>query len=99
AGLPYYMSPGNHDVGFVAGESTDRGQGLRNYLAAMTDLVPRDGNLRRLDGYPTYAFAYGNTFLLALDSNIAADERQFEWARKQLEGLDRARFKHVITFF
>jgi 3',5'-cyclic AMP phosphodiesterase CpdA len=99
AGLPYYLSPGNHDVGFVAGESPDRGIGLRNYLSAVAHLVPRDGNLRRLDGYPAYAFAYGNTFLLALDSNIASDERQLDWARKQLEGLDRGRFKHLVAFF
>jgi len=99
AGLPYYLSPGNHDVGFVLGEKTDRGAGLRNYLAAMSDLVPRDGNLRRLDGYPTYAFAYGNAFFLALDSNIASDERQLGWIEKQLDGLDRARFRHVIAFF
>jgi 3',5'-cyclic AMP phosphodiesterase CpdA len=96
AGLPYYMSPGNHDI---SGLNPDRSEGLRNYLGAMAHLVPRDGTLRRLDGYPTYAFAYGNTFLLALDSNIAGDERQLEWARKQLEGLDRGRFKHLVAFF
>jgi hypothetical protein len=99
AGLPYYLSPGNHDVGFVLGETTDRGAGLRNYLAAMSDLVPHDGNLRRLDGYPTYAFAYGNTFFLALDSNIASDDKQFTWVQKQLAGLDRGRFHNVVAFF
>jgi 3',5'-cyclic AMP phosphodiesterase CpdA len=99
AGLPYYLSPGNHDLGYVIGERTDRGAGLRNYLAAMAELIPKDGNLRRLDGYPTYAFGYGNVFLLALDSNIASDDRQLEWARRQLEGLDRARFRHVVAFF
>lgn len=98
AGLPYYPSPGNHDVAFGAGESTDR-LGLRNYLAAIAALVPRDGNLRRLDGYPTYAFAYGNTFVLALDSNIANDQQQLDWASKQLDGLDRGRFKHLVAFF
>jgi hypothetical protein len=98
-GLPYYLSPGNHDVGFVLGERSDRGAGLRNYLAAMSELVPRDGNLRRLDGYPTYAFAYGNAFFLALDSNIASDDRQLAWVQKQLEALDRKRFHHVIAFF
>jgi 3',5'-cyclic AMP phosphodiesterase CpdA len=99
AGLPYYLSPGNHDVGYVLGEKSDRGAGVRNYLAAMSELVPRDGNLRRLDGYPTYAFAYGNAFFLALDSNIAGDDKQFAWAQRQLEGLDRARFRHVVAFF
>jgi hypothetical protein len=98
-GLPYYMSPGNHDAGYVIGEKTDRGAGIRNYLAAMADLVPRDGTLRRLAGYPTYAFGYGNVFVLALDSNIAADDRQLDWVRAQLEGLDHGRFRHVVAFF
>jgi hypothetical protein len=99
AGLPYYLAPGNHDVGYVIGEPSDRGPGLRNYLQAMSQLVPHDGNLRRLAGYPSYAFGYGNTFLLALDSNIAGDERQLAWARAQLQGLDRRRFPHVVAFF
>jgi hypothetical protein len=121
-GLPYYMSPGNHDVGYVIPEKTDRpanpgklseasrssepppvirdrGAGLRNYLTAMADLVPREGTLRRLAGYPTYAFGYGNVFVLALDSNIAADDRQFDWVRAQLDGLDRRRYHHVVAFF
>ena len=97
-GLPYYLSPGNHDVGLGGGEARDL-LGLKNYLGAMAELVPRDGNVRRLDGYPTYAFAYGNTFVLALDSNIATDDRQLEWARKQLEGLDQRRFRHIVAVF
>jgi len=72
---------------------------VQNYLAAMAELVPRDGHVRRLDGYPCYAFAYGNTFVLALDSNIAGDDRQFEWVRKQLEGLDQRRFRHLVAVF
>ncbi|HEX6185117.1 MAG TPA: hypothetical protein VFZ44_14620, partial [Pyrinomonadaceae bacterium] len=60
---------------------------------------PPDGAARRLKGYPTYAFGYGNTFLVALDSNIADDNAQFEWARAQLEGLDRGRYKNVVAFF
>jgi 3',5'-cyclic AMP phosphodiesterase CpdA len=110
AGLPYYMSPGNHDVGYVIPGNADkiaeppavvrdRGAGVRNYLAAMADLVPRDGSVRRLDGYPTYAFGYGSVFVLALDSNIAGDDRQLAWARAQLEGLDRRRYHHVVAFF
>jgi hypothetical protein len=112
-GLPYYMSPGNHDVGYVIPDRTDRGAngaeppsvvrdrgpGVHNYLAAMAALVPREGTLRRLDGYPTYAFGYGNLFVLALDSNIAADDRQLDWVRAQLEGLDRRRYRHVVAFF
>jgi hypothetical protein len=72
---------------------------VRNYLDAMSALMPADGSPRRLAGYPTYAFGYGNTFVLALDSNIAGDQTQFEWTTRQLEGLDRARYVNVIVFF
>jgi 3',5'-cyclic AMP phosphodiesterase CpdA len=99
AGLPYFLSPGNHDVGSAPANRPDRKVGLDNYLAAVSQLVPRDGHLRRLSGYPTYAFGYGNVFVLALDSNIATDDRQLAWARAQLEGLDRRRYRHVIAFF
>lgn len=99
ANLPYFLSPGNHDVGSAPVDRPDRKAALGNYLAAIAHLIPRDGNLRRLDGYPSYAFGYGNTFVVALDSNIAGDDKQFEWARRQLEGLDRRRYRHVIAFF
>ena len=99
-GIPYFLAPGNHDVtGAAALDSPLRGEGLRNYLAAVGNLIPPDGAPRRLDGYPTYAFGYGNAFFIALDSNIATDDKQFEWAKSQLEGLDRARYRHVIAFF
>jgi hypothetical protein len=62
-------------------------------------MIPRDGAPRRLEGYPTYAFGYGNTFVIALDSNVAGDQRQLEWVRGQLEGLDRDRYVHRIAFF
>ena len=65
----------------------------------MSRLIPPDGATRRLDGYPTYAFGYGNTFVLALDSNIAEDPTQLAWAAGQLEGLDRERYVHVVAFF
>jgi hypothetical protein len=100
AGIPYFLAPGNHDV--TAAESltaTNRLEGLRNYLSAMDRLIPPDGAARRLKGYPTYAFAYGNSFFLALDSNIASDATQLRWVRRQLEGLDRNRFRHVFAFF
>lgn len=99
AGIPYFLAPGNHDV--TAADSltaTNRLEGLHNYLSAMDRLIPPDGAARRLKGYPTYAFAYGNSFFLALDSNIASDPIQFRWAKRQLEGLDRKRFRHVFAF-
>ena len=73
--------------------------GLRNYLAAIGNLIPPVGAPRRLEGYPTYAFGYGNAFFIALDSNIATDDKQYEWTKSQLEGLDRARYRHVVAFF
>lgn len=99
-GVPYFLAPGNHDVtGAAALDNRGRQEGLRNYLRAMAQLIPPDGATRRLDGYPTYAFGYGNSFFLALDSNIAEDSVQFDWARRQLEGLDRRRFPNVVAFF
>ncbi len=100
AGIPYFLAPGNHDVTSSADlDSPDRQLGLHNYLSAVSRLIPPDGATRRLDGYPTYAFGYGNTFVLALDSNIAEDPVQAAWAASQLEGLDRERYIHVVAFF
>ena len=100
AGVPYFLAPGNHDVTAAADLNAPRRlRGLSNYLSAMSRLIPPDGATRRLDGYPTYAFGFGNTFVLALDSNIAQDSTQFDWAAAQLEGLDRERYVHVVAFF
>jgi hypothetical protein len=100
AGLPYFLAPGNHDVtGSPDLHAPMRQEGLRNYLDAVAHLIPPDGAPRRLEGYPTYAFGYGHVFVLALDSNIAADHRQLNWAKDQLEGLDRQRYPLVIAFF
>ncbi len=99
-GVPYFLAPGNHDVTSAADlENPGRKEGLANYLRAVAQLIPPDGATRRLDGYTTYAFGYGNTFVLAVDSNIAADSVQFHWARAQLEGLDRKRFSNIVAFF
>lgn len=99
-GVPYFLAPGNHDVTSAADlNAPGRRDGLRNYLQALGSLIPPDGASRRLEGYPTYAFGYGNTFVLAFDSNIATDSVQFEWARKQLAGLDRKRYVHVVAVF
>ena len=100
AGVPYFLAPGNHDVTSAPNlDAPGRLRGLRNYLSAVSRLIPADGAMRRLDGYPAYAFGYGNTFVLALDSNIADDPTQFAWAAAQLEGLDRERYIHVVAFF
>jgi hypothetical protein len=99
-GVPYFLAPGNHDVTSASDlAAPGRQQGLRNYLAAMAKLIPADGATRRLAGYPTYAFGFGNTFVLALDSNIADYTTQFAWARAQLAGLDRRRYTHIVAFF
>lgn len=100
AGVPYFLAPGNHDVTASADlNAAGRVNGLKNYIAATAQLIPPDGASRRLAGYPTYAFGYGNTFIVALDSNIAGDDIQFNWVKAQLEGLDRARYVNVIAFF
>ena len=100
AGVPYYLAPGNHDV-TAAGSLNDPGRkvGLTNYLQAVSQLIPPDRSVRRLDGYPTYAFGYGNTFVIAFDSNIAEDSTQYAWVKYQLDGLDRRRYTHVVAFF
>lgn len=99
-GLPYFLAPGNHDVtGSPDLQSPGRQEGLANYLRAMRQLIPPKGATRRLDGYPTYGFGYGNTFVLAIDSNIGEDSTQIAWASRQLEGLDRDRYKHIVVVF
>ena len=99
-GVPYFLAVGNHDVG-NATDLTDarRLAGLRNYFAANSALIPPNGNPRRLANYPTFAFGYGNTFVVAIDSSIPDDSTQFDWARSQLERLDRKRYVNVAFFF
>jgi hypothetical protein len=99
-GVPYFLAPGNHDVTSASDlASAGRQTGLRNYLNAMSQLIPPDGATRRLAGYPTFAFGYGNTFVVGFDSNIAGDSTQFAWVKTQLEGLDRRRYRHIVAFF
>ena len=95
ANIPFFFAIGNHDV---AGEG-GRALGLQNTLTAISKLIPAEGSPRRLNGYPAYSFGYGNSFFIALDSNIAGDDVQLAWAKGQLEGLDRRRYRHVIAFF
>jgi hypothetical protein len=99
AGVSFFFSVGNHDVtGMPAGDPV-RMLGLHNTLTAMSKLIPPEGSPRRLGGYPTYTFGYGNSFFIAFDSNIAIDPLQLAWVTAQLEHLDRARYRHVIAFF
>lgn len=98
AGIPYYLAVGNHDVRNSPNlADSDRVRGLKNYLAANKNLIPPDGSPRRLSGYPTYAVAYGNTYVLLFDSIIAGDSTQYNWIRRQFEGLDRRRFTNIVA--
>jgi Calcineurin-like phosphoesterase len=98
-GVPYFLAPGNHDVSAATTvDDPKRQPGLRNYLDAVSQLIPPDGSPRRLSGYPTYSFGYGNTFVIAFDANIAGDEKQYQWVKAQLEELDRKRYPNVIAF-
>jgi hypothetical protein len=100
AGVPYFPVAGNHDVTpALTASAPERQAGLQNYFDAVSALIPGNGSPRRLSGYPAYAVGYGNTFVLAIDSNIAGDEKQYRWVKGQLEGLDRSRYVNVIAFF
>jgi hypothetical protein len=96
--MPYFFAVGNHDVINAAGDPA-RALGLHNTLAAMSRLIPPVGSPRRLNGYATYAFGYGNLFAIAMDSTIASDVTQLAWVTDQLEHLDRTRYRHVVVFF
>lgn len=99
AGLPFFFAPGNHDVTTRPPGDPDREHGVRNTLAAMANLMPPDGSPRRLDGYATFSFGYGNSFFIVLDSQIATDAKQLAWVTGQLEGLNRSRYRHVFAVF
>ncbi|MBV9482351.1 MAG: metallophosphoesterase [Acidobacteria bacterium] len=90
-GVSYYLVPGNH-------EHTDTAAGMKNYLDAVSALIPPEGSPLRAPGLTTYAFGYGNTFVIALDANVAGDEKQYRWIKNQLEVLDRQRYVNVIVF-
>jgi hypothetical protein len=99
ANVSYFMAAGNHDVtGPNVIDAPNRPQALKNFLDLHAHFIPPEGSARRLSGYPTYAFGYGNTFFLTLDSNLAADDQQFKWVQQQLEGLDRGRYVNVVIF-
>ena len=99
-GVPYFLAPGNHDLTSAPrADAPMRQAGLKNYLDAVAQLIPPDGATRRLTGYPTYAVGYGNTFVMAFDSNIAGDDRQYAWVAAQLAGLDRTRYPNIVAVF
>lgn len=98
--VPYFLAVGNRDVGSGKDLADPRrAAGVSNYLAANARLIPPDGSPRRLTGYPTYAFGYGNTFFVAFDSDIPEDSAQFAWVKSQLMSLDRRRYPNVAVFF
>jgi hypothetical protein len=90
-GTPYFLVPGNH-------EHTTEPEGFKNYLEAVSALIPPEGSPRRLRGHTTFSFGFGNLFVVGLDANVPEDEAQYQWIKGQLEGLDRHRFVHVIVF-
>lgn len=96
--VPYFLVPGDQEVSPAdALQHPERQRGLQNLLGLQGNLIPAEGSPRRLATYPTYAVGYGNTLVLVFDSNIANDEKQYEWVSAQLEGLNRDRFKNVIA--
>jgi hypothetical protein len=97
--VPYFFTVGNHDVTNGVAGDPGRALGLHNTLSAMARLIPPEGSPRRLSGYATYTFGFGNLFAIAIDSNIAPDRTQLSWITDQLEHLDRSRYRHVIAFF
>jgi hypothetical protein len=99
AGLPYFLAPGNHDVTGSRNISAPQRQlGLANFMQATGGLRGAAGT-HVLTGYPSLAFGYGNTYVLALDSNIADDSIQLAWATAHLAGLDHKRYQHIVAFF
>jgi hypothetical protein len=100
AGIPYFLTPGNHDLPSFSGlRDANRNVGLTNYFHAVARTIPSNGDARRLKDYPAFAFGYGNTFVITFDSNIADDRKQFDWVEDQLEHLDHARYTNIVVFF
>jgi 3',5'-cyclic AMP phosphodiesterase CpdA len=97
AGVPFFFAAGNHDVTGTPAGDPHHSLGLHNTLSAISRLIPSEGSPRRLNGYATYAFGYGNAFFIVLDSNIPSDAVQLAWTSDQLDHLDRVRYQHVIV--
>jgi len=98
ADIPYFLTVGNHDVAVAPPGDPVRQLGLHNLLTAMAKLIPAEGSRYRLNGYATFAFGYGNVFVISIDTTVAADPLQLAWVSDLLEHLDRSRFPHVIAF-
>jgi hypothetical protein len=98
ADVPYFLTAGNHDIAVAAPGDPVRQLGLHNMLAAMARLIPSEGSPLRLNGYASYAFGFGNVFVIAYDTTVAADPLQLAWVTNLLEHLDRTRFPHVFAF-
>lgn len=96
---PYFFAVGNHDTTSRPLGDPLRQLALHATLAATSKLIPAEGSPRRLNGYPTFAFGYGNTFVVAIDSNVPADPVQLAWVAGQLESIDRGRYRHVVVVF
>jgi hypothetical protein len=98
-GVSYFLAPGNHDVSHAATvDAPERKEPLRNYLDAVSALIPPDGSPHRLTQYPAFSFGYANTFVIGFDANIAGDQAQFDWVKSQLDGIDHGRYVNVIVF-
>jgi 3',5'-cyclic AMP phosphodiesterase CpdA len=97
-GLPFFFAVGNHDIGGAPAGSGEWDR-LHNVATAMSGLWPAEGSPRRLDRSAAFAFGFGQYFFIALDSNISTDDTQRTWVRRQLEGLDRRRYPHIVAFF
>jgi hypothetical protein len=98
-GVSYFLAPGNHDVSSATTvNAPQRKEPLKNYLDAVSALIPPDGSPHRLANYPVFSFGYGNTFVVGFDANIAGDQKQFDWVKSQLEGVDQRRYVNVIVF-
>ena len=96
--VSYLPTAGNHDVAHTNDlTSPERRRGLAHFFSAFGAFLPPDGSPRRLSGYPTYGVGYGNTFILAMDSNVADDSTQFNWVQSQLAGLDRTRYRNIMV--
>jgi 3',5'-cyclic AMP phosphodiesterase CpdA len=96
AGIPYFLTLGNHDVLGRRGGGPPSGRDVS--LRAMSQLYPLVGSARRLGTSASYAFGIGPLFIIAIDSNSAADPEQLAWVSAQLDGLDRKRFKTIAAF-